>query len=227
MIEQSFTDKALKEAASKVRTSMLASLSTDTDYALPAEVPHEFQLYHTQQLKKETAKKRIIAAAIAFFVSTALFFSIHTEANAIVKKWIKELFSNKILYWVTESPSTVLPTYAPSWIPDGYERIYDESMDTGRVMLYQKGTDPMDGISLNYELSSAESPLHIFLQNSDYTIKEVKIGNNSGDLCISSRKDETHALIWVDENTNILFCITAYLDPDIILHIAESIYLVD
>ena len=227
MIEQRFTDKALKEAASKVRTSMLASLSTDTDYALPTEVPHEFQLYHTQQLKKKTAKKRIIAAAIAFFVSTALFFSIHTEAKAIVQKWIKELFSDKIVYWVTESPSTVLPTYEPSWMPDGYERIYDESMDTGRVMLYQKGTDPMDGISLNYEFSSAESPLHIFLQNSDYTIKEVKIGNNSGDLCISSRKDETHALIWVDENTNIVFCITAYLDPDIILHIAESIYLVD
>ena len=63
--------------------------------------------------------------------------------------------------------------------------------------------------------------------STEYTVEQVWINGYLGDLYISLDPNETHCLIWSNENNQVAFAITTYLPPDDILHIAESVKLVN
>ena len=72
-----------------------------------------------------------------------------------------------------------------------------------------------------------ESDLFIFHNDAEYEITSVTVNGKSGVFYISPDTQASHGLVWFDEKAGVYFTIISYLDPAVILHIAESIKLVN
>ena len=84
----------------------------------------------------------------------------------------------------------------------------------------------LDGFTFDYGFIQDDSPLTIDYSGLDVTIQDVTVNGCPGKLYISFELDESHALVWIDEANNVVFTMTSFLEPDVMLHIAGSTKLV-
>ena len=224
------TDSQLTQAAAIVRNSMLMALDQ-------AEIPtHNFssefevkiqalrkQENHRQAIHK--VMRRCIAAILAFIMGTGVFLTVNVEARATVIAWIKEVFEDRIEYWFTGVSQKTFPEYDLTWVPDDMECIYDEATEHSRSVVYMKPNDPQQGFTFSYTRMLEGSGTIMVINETAHSIIPVDINGMIGDLYLSQDPEITHCLIWFDEEQQIAFNITSYMDSDVILHIAESIKL--
>ncbi len=231
MKQDIFSKSELKEAAALVRNAMLESLPE------PEQCKHSFSAEFqekTDQLQQAEEKrtrrnqfvKRSIAAVLAIVIGLTMLLTLNAEVRAAVTSWSKETFGGKSTYWFHGEKEAALPVFEPAWIPDGYEIVYDERNVNSHVMLYQGGDDPKDGFTFDYGFMRSDSPLTVDTYGEDFYVEKVELNGNFGELYASSDPEESHALAWIDETNGVVFTITSYLDPNVILHIAEEVKLV-
>lgn len=231
MKDVKFTDEQLRDALTQVHSKMLASL--------PEEPPkHEFSQNFQRNMEKLLQKenrmisvhavsKRIAGIVLALMIGAALLFTFHSEARASVIAWFKEEFSEYNTYWFTGKTvnRSELPDCELTWTPEGLECVADESTYVGRTLLYLNPDDPDNGFTLYYEFMNEDTGLIVDMFDVEYITYSVEINGNPGELYISQEPDENHKLVWFDEVNKIGFLMTCLLEPDVILHIAESIVL--
>ena len=228
MINKMISDKELRDATDKVRISMLESLPKEMNVEFSEEFDlrvSQLKALHKKTEKQHQFQKRMAAAVAAFFVAMTMFLSFNTEVRAAVVTWFKEVFETRIVYWFNGEKADVLPTYEISNLPEGYECIYDETTANSRNCLYQKEDIAIDGLSFRYSFIQSDAPLSVTFPDEEFTVKQVNINGCPGDLYVSIDPSESHALVWVDEANGVVFTITSFLDPDVMLHMAESVEL--
>ena len=229
MISKLISDREIKKAAELVRDSMLSSLPNEVEGQFSQEFQQRMvQLKNIQkkQEKQHRIRKRLIAAIAAFFVAVTLLFTFNTEVRAAVITWFKEVYATHAVYWFSGEVSETLPVFELTEVPDEYVCIYDETLTYSRSMLYQNMNDSTEMFSLEYALLQADTPLTIDFSANEYVVTEVIVAGCVGNLYVSSDQSESHALIWVDEANGVVFTITLVGDPNVMLHIAETIKLV-
>lgn len=224
------TDSQLTQATAIVRNSMLMTLDQ-------AEIPtHNFssefevkiQVLRKQENHRQAIHKVIrhcVAAILVFIMGTGIFLTVNVEARATVIVWIKEVFEDRIEYWFTGSPQKEFPEYELTWVPDDMECIYDESTEYSRSVIYMNPNDPQRGFTFSYSRMQEGSGTIMVINETAHSMIPVDVNGMVGDLYLSQDPEITHCLIWFDEEQQITFNITSYMDSDVILHIAESIKL--
>lgn len=229
MISKMISDKELRDATDKVRISMLESLPKEMN----VEFSEEFDLrvlqlkaLHKKTEKQHQFQKRMAAAVAAFFVAMTMFLSFNTEVRAAVVTWFKEVFETRIVYWFNGEKADILPVFEITGLPEGYECIYDEATSSSHNCLYQKEDIVKDGFSFRYSFIQSDAPLWVEFPDDEFTVTQVTINGCPGDLYISADPSESHALVWIDEPNGVVLTITSFLDPEVMLHIAESVKLV-
>lgn len=224
------TNSQLTQATAIVRNSMLMTLDQ-------AEIPShifssEFEL-KIQALRKQESRRQVIhkvmrhcvAAILALVLGTGIFLTVNVEARATVIAWIKEVFEDRIEYWFTGNLKNAFPEYEITWVPDDMECIYDETTEYSRSVVYMNRNDPQQGFTFSYTRMQEGSGTIMALNETEHSITPVDINGMDGDLYLSKDPEITHSLIWFDEDQQITFNITSYMDSDVILHIAESVKL--
>ena len=226
----SITDSQLIQATAIVRNAMLMALDQ-------AEIPthnfsSEFELRIQALRKQENHRQaihkvmhRCVAAILAFVLGTGIFLTVNVEARAAVIAWIKEVFEDRIEYWFTGDSKNEFPEYDLTWVPDDMECIYDETTEHSRSVVYMNRNDPQQGFTFSYTRMQEGSGTIMALNETEHSITPVDINGMDGDLYLSKDPEITHSLIWFDEDQQITFNITSYMDSDVILHIAESVKL--
>lgn len=232
MITRMISDEELVKATALVQAAMLASLPEPEDCT--GEFSEQFEV-RIDKLKK-TAKRKAswrkftktaVAAVLVVLVGFAALLTFSTETRAAVRLWIRESFGNVTTYWFQESEVKTLPEYELTWVPENCERIYDESSDTGRVMLYQNGSDILDGFTFNYSLANDSSKLMVESLYGKQTIETVDVWGKQADFYPSSHPDDSHGLVWFDEPNGVVLYITSFYDLDDILRIANGVRIVE
>ena len=233
MTKRFITDDELTIATAMVSEAMLRSLPE------PEECTGQFTTQFEEKiekLKKAAAKKAnwnkfvrsAVAAVLVVLIGFSMLCAFNTEVRATVIGWFKKTFETYTTYWFSDNVNDdVIPEYDITWIPEGYELIYDESMPDSIIRLYQNPDDELDGFTFNCYKPQADSPVTAEMLGEQYIIEQVHIIGNTGDLYISLDPNESHGLIWSDDNNQVAFAITSFLPPDDILHIAESVKLVN
>lgn len=224
------TNSQLTQATAIVRNSMLMTLDQ-------AEIPShifssEFEL-KIQALRKQESRRQVIhkvmshcvAAILALVLGTGIFLTVNVEARATVIAWIKEVFEDRIEYWFTGDPKNAFPEYEITWVPDDMECIYEETTEYGRSVVYMNPNDPQQGFTFSYARMQEGSGTVMVINEIEHSMIPVDINEMVGDLYLSQDPEITHCLIWFDEEQQITFNITSYMDSAIILHIAESVNL--
>ena len=95
------------------------------------------------------------------------------------------------------------------------------------IKLYQNSENELDGFTFNCYIPQADSPVKVEMLGSQHIVEQVNVNEFYGDLYISLDPNESHCLIWSDDSNQVAFAITSFLPPDDILHIAESVKLVN
>ena len=81
--------------------------------------------------------------------------------------------------------------------------------------------------ALFYQLYFDSMNLSLQWEDHECEILELQINGKTAHFYRSLDGSITNDLIWVDENTTILFTLTGYLEQDVMLHIADSVILVN
>lgn len=228
----SITDSQLTQATAIVRNSMLMALEQ-------SEIPthdfsSEFELRIQALRKQENHRLAIhkvmrgcVAAILAFIMGTGVFLTVNVEARAAVIAWIQEVFEDRIEYWFTGDSKNEFPEYDLTWAPDDMECIYDETTEHSRSVVYMNRNDPQQGFTFSYSRMQEGSGTIMVINETAHSMIPVDINGMAGDLYLSQDPEITHCLIWFDEEHQITFNLTSYMDSEVILHIAESVNLSD
>ena len=220
----------LRKAALEAEDKMLAEL--DKDEASPHEFSAAFKEKMRPLLKKARRREktqqtlRAVAASLAIVIFCGIIWvATYAEAREAVQKWFKFTWNNIITYRFTEEYTDELPTYRPTWLPEGYkETDVFETKKSCSITYENENGDPLffyyqamdDGASIGFLILSEDEVRH----------ESVNIKGSPGDFYICFSGNEQSSLIWMDEKTKISFGVDSYLNPDIILQIAESVSII-
>lgn len=232
MILRKFSENELKLAAAQVRGAMLSSLPEPQDCTgqFSEEFERKIQNLRQQHAKKESTRQvrsRIAAALLVILIGVSLLMTVSPQARANVRAWIKKTFGTQTEYWFQGDKGGVLPEYELTWIPEGFEKIREEPLRKSLTLVYQRGDDETDAFVVDYSLAEKDSYLIWDPLVFEYEMEIVSIQGNYGELYISEEETRGHCLIFLDEENDVVFTISAFLDPQDILHIADGIKLVN
>lgn len=233
MIINRITEEQLTEAAALVRESMLSALPK------PDECDHTFSTDFNGQIeamcRREERRKqrrqitrRVAAAIVIVLVGVSTFCFLNAEVRASIRGWAKEVVGDNSYYWFQGERAEELPYYELTYIPEGYEQVSSSDITSIRGMLYQGGENVKDGFIFDYGLTKEESPVIVGCAGVEFEQQDVSINGCRGELHISANiEEESHCLIWVDEENGVWFGILASFDPEEMIKIAESVQMVE
>lgn len=221
------TDRALDELARRV---MLDAACQEYG-GLMAELPeHDFSPEFEKRMRRlvrrtdHPLRYRVAKAAacllLAALVGGGSILALVPEARAAFVGWMRDVYQTWFVYQYAgerkgASEDTV---FLPSWIPEGYEEIvparagsfvrvqYEDSEKELLTVSYVTGTETL---SLNVEWDGAE-------------VRGCTVGGLPADLYMNPG-DGPNILVWTDGERDAAFWITAALEEDELVRIAESI----
>ena len=233
MTKRFITDEELAIAAAMVSEAMLRALPE------PEECIGQFTAQFEEKIEKlkKTAVRKAnwrkfarsaVAAVLVVLIGFSMLCVFNTEVRATFIGWFKKTFDNYTTYWFSDNnDEDIIPEYEINWIPEGYELIFDEVLPDSIIKLYQNPENELDGFTFNCYKPQADSPVKVEMLGSQHIVEQVNVNEFYGDLYLSLDPNESHCLIWSDDNNQVTFAITSFLPPDDIMHIAESVKLVN
>lgn len=223
------TDEMLRSSAARSSELFAHTITSDYDPAQQYEPSDLFEkkirkLFHRAKHPYfYKAIQRIASIFLAAILIGSMYLAVDTEARAAFLDWIKEVYEHSIVYRIMPSSAAKdLPHYKLTWLPDGFGEpdIYEN--ETVYSALYQNSSTGEIVIFDYYRLSS-EVQAKLF---TDQQPEHVLVNGIIADFYAASSDSESNNLLWIDTEAGVFCAIDSNLSKDVILHIAESIYLV-
>lgn len=217
------TDKMLQQAAEEVELAMLSSLS-----AKHIE-PHQFSERFEKKMRKlinrfnHPIRYNVLRSAAAIIFSMFTLFgslvAFSPEVRASVIGWFKETFFEFFQY---SSPGDVEPAeyeYHFAAAPEGYKELQVIDSKDGKTFLYAD----KNGHILQFSYAHGDRAHNFFVKTDLHSHYDGFVSGNKADIFITESDQETNAIVWRDNETNTLLCISAKVDQDLLIAFAESI----
>lgn len=229
-----FSENELREAARIVAEAMLDSLPAPE--ACHHDVSPDFLSKMAPLLvkakRRETARRwtrRAAAALLALVIGATSWLAVDTQARAAFFSWVREVYENSVVYRFFNDTSVVdqLPDYRPSWVPDGYKQTEVIESDSSYTFIYQDINDQDNVFIIGYRFYHENMNLSFMWEADKYEVLESQVNNLPAYFYRSVDKTETNNLVWINPSLKLLFTMEGYLEQDVMLHIAESIDLVN
>lgn len=223
------TDEMLRSSAARSSELFAHTITSDYDPVQQYEPSDLFEkkirkLFHRAKHPYfYKAIQRIASIFLAAILIGSMYLAVDTEARAAFLDWIKEVYEHSIVYRIMPSSAAKdLPHYELTWLPDGFGEpdIYEN--ETVYSALYQNSSTGEIVIFDYYRLSS-EVQAKLF---TDQQPEHVLVNGIIADFYAASSDSESNNLLWIDTEAGVFCAIDSNLSKDVILHIAESIYLV-
>ena len=221
------TDEMLREAAKESLEDYVNSLERDYD----PEHPHQFSEEFKKKIKRLKRKadhpflfrtlQRVASVALAVLISGSAWLAVDIEARAAFFGWIKEVYEVFFVYRFADDVDIQNESgnYEPTWVPDGYSKAHETDTGSRLTILYTND----DGLMLKFNYIYAPNEANIFVIASDATVKNVIVNGYAADFIIPGDKGTANVLMWTDAD-NCAFHISAFLEEEDLVKLAESIY---
>lgn len=220
------TDEALRAALEEVDNAILASLPK------PSECEHQFSARFEKRMRKVRRRAKhptvykVLRQVACFLLAILILFSsvmvFSSEARAAVVDWIKEQFESFYHYFFvggSSSESGERTEYELGWVPDGYQYLTSHVSENKRTILYANEYGQL--LQFSYIFGSEDNPM--YAKENEYTHKTVQVTGKSGDLYLSIDTAESNGLVWAEDDSDVLFCISAFCTEYELIRIAEGV----
>ena len=224
-----FTDQALQAAARQTAEAMLSSLPSRQ-----ACCAHTFSETFLQKIdlllrkysRKATARRvwqRVAVVLLVMLLSATTWLTVDTHAREKLFQWTKEVVDNIIVHHLDGGDiDEVFSGYEPTWLPEGFVLVdsdhsdefgfdyyYYENAETGQV--FYINCNFMKDSAMTITQHGAEEP----------TIHDIN--GNQGKFYQPDEISGSSSLIWVDENSAVVFIIEGNISEQEMLHISRGI----
>jgi len=236
------TDQELDALMQRV---LLDSLKLDWNEELKPQPPFEASTRHQREIRHMLAdplawvrrrakpmwKKAVQRVAVVLLVISLGFFGLMASSptvRAALTRWIVEWYETHITYRYTGADITgPMPRYEITELPEGYTEVESERIELPNCVsiLYR---NEKTGKTLYF--------IYVYMQQgsaNDFVttgaeIEPVKVNGLDGQLFLENDWENRRSTVtWIDPDSNLQFDVHAYLEKDDILHIAESVRLVE
>ncbi|MBR4057984.1 MAG: DUF4367 domain-containing protein [Oscillospiraceae bacterium] len=216
-----------------IRTAAARSCERYTDRCIDGcddAIHHTFSSRFESKLKKLKKKAnhpvfsyamlRVASFLLVILLGTSAWLAVDVEARAAVFGWIKEVYEDLFVYRYDDKTENPIPEsdYRPSWIPDGYTEYFVNDSTELIVVAYTNEAGEM--LKFKYVQNPNEISWGIDLTQMEIT--SAKVNGNAADLLISTSPDIASCILWSTPD-NTAFYISAFLDEDDLVRIAESV----
>ena len=233
------TEKELDAFMSKV---LLDAIAFDED-RLEEKIPYAASARHRRQMRamlkdpvrwaRERGKpvwKRVLqtAAVILLMLSLGLgsVMLASPTARATIVRWVTEWYETHIVFrYAGEDAQGETSQYEPGELPEGFvENLESQFVGTGMTAHFYEN-EKGDVILFEYIYMQQGSLSGVNTENAN--VIPVFVNNCEGLLVIPKEEDSSSTLMWFDPERNLQFTLDAPLGQEDILHMAESVHLVE
>lgn len=225
---KTISDEVLVRAAKLVGSAMRESLP-DPDtcrHEFSPEFQKEIQAMKERARRAERSAKYLKRASIAAVIAlccTGLFLAVNPEARATVSSWFKSIYENTLVYhFSAEFQGDTLPECDIGYIPEGYEEDRVIETHTGKTILFSDGNDMF---FVDWYMLSDSMALQIL--STDIELIPTTVNSHNAEFIVPEDQSETTDLLWTDDERGIGFVVSAYMEKEELMKIAESITYAD
>jgi hypothetical protein len=219
------SDKDLYEAARKVDEAILASLPK------PEECEAAFSRRFERKMKKIIRRvdhpvrywvqKSVACFLVTILLGSSCLLALSSEARAIFLGWIREIHEEWFVYHYVGEEKDGLEgiTYQPTWVPDGYEVVSEYSDPWVVNIRFQNA----DGKFARFSYSTYTEAFESQVERDGADVKRIFVNGYPADLYLDSEPGEPNVLIWMNDEIDAFFSISATFSGDEIIKMAESV----
>lgn len=223
--EFSFTDEDLRIATRITRQRILDSLPEPEKccYDISAELKGKIHQIIIKDRRKSVIRKirnqaAIIALCILLGISSWL--AVDAEARAVFLQWVREVYEDSIIYhFFGERKPEEISKYGITALPQGYEETMRFEESFMHTVFYESADDM---IILTYQIVDESTEL-AFVNSSDMVHTPVALASYAADFYVPADFSKTNELVWIDEESLLTFCISSYLEQDVMIALANSV----
>lgn len=170
-------------------------------------------------------------AAVILLVASLGFGSvmaISPTVRATVVQWITEWYEEHITYrYAGEEVAGAMPRYEITDLPEGYvESCRIELPNMVSIEYLRENGETNTGISLTYTYMQDGSASDFLTEGAE--VIPIIVNGLNGQLILKSDADSSNSTVtWIDGEMHIQFEVSSFMKKEGILHIAESVSLVE
>lgn len=225
-----------------MRNVLLDAIALDEE-ANTETIPYTPSLYHQRQIKamlksplrwardrKQPVWKRALKRVAVILLVISLAFGslmvISPTARATFIRWVTEWYETHIVFrYAGDDVQGKMPQYEIGELPDGFSEIPQKGFCTAGMSVHYYEDKDGEAIVLRYIYMQQGSMSGVDTENSD--IISVSVNGCDGYLIIPKEAGCNNTITWSDAESNLHFTIDAPLGETDILHMAESVSLVE
>lgn len=219
------SDERLREAAREAEEKLLASLPK------PEDCEATFSPEYKRKMKKLARRtdhpviywvqKAVACILLTILIGGGGILTFSTEARAAFVGWVREIYEEYFVYYFTGDIRSSSEDFAfsPSWLPDGYTESFISELSGQTIMVFEN--ENKEQLTFGYSKNLGYWKLYVDIDNSE--VRQVEVSGQIADMYSSSSNESAKHLVWIDENIDCVFFISANLSEDTIVQIAEGI----
>lgn len=218
------TEEMLKAAAVEADLAIRNSLPSPEACVHCFSRRFERQMERVVQRARHPAAHKLLRRAACFFLAASLscgsWLAVDAEARSAFFAWVRYQCESFAEYRFTGSApdEDAVAIYEPAWIPDGYEKMKQETLGGTSTCIYTNSSGDM--ISFLHCQGADATSLFLVTESAP---ESVTVGGLPADYYAAGDGDVSNALVWLSETGDVMFCITAPLPKETLIQIAESV----
>lgn len=223
-----FTDDRLRQAAQEAGAILDGSLPAPEDCAHTFSLPFQAKMAKLLRRRKRAPARRamcrVACLVLVCLLGSGVFLTTNAQAREAFFGWVSEQVESARRYFHVGDPlfSEKVVPYEMD-VPEGY-RLNETLRSEDGEFVYESYVNE-DGLYIFflYQYDTESSSGETVLNEAGSTIKQVEINGNTADLYLSQDPAASNTIIWTDQTTHALIEVTAFLEEDALISLAESV----
>lgn len=220
------SEEQLRLAAQRAGKALAKSLPE------PEDCHHEFSPEFERKMRKLIRKsrhpgfykglKRAACFLLVLLLSGGAFLTVNAEARELVFGWISEKFEDSQRYFHQGDPTPAEDiVHYQIDVPDEYwlESRYEGEGYINEYYVNEEGKY----VNFVYQYITEISGGEMYIIDTESKKKNVFVHDMPADLYIVDLPENSNTVVWTDTETGALLDVTAYMDEDELIALAESV----
>lgn len=219
------SDEMIRCAAEAYEQVVLASLPDDAQWNHPFSRRFERKMKALCRRQEHPgvhlALRRVACIVLALLIGFCMLMAFNGEVRASVIDWVKKQYEVFTQYsFLGEAEDLETNAYDLALVPEGYTLWKQEYTEEDGLVVYRNNAGQL--LHLYYQFNIGGSAF--FLDHEDCILKTATVGKWPADLYVSQKAGVGSKLVWVDEDNQVMFVLSAQVEEDMLLEMAEKIY---
>lgn len=208
-------------------------------------IPYTPSLHHQKQIKamlknplrwarnrKQPVWKRALKRVAVILLVISLAFGslmvVSPTARATFIRWVTEWYETHVTYrYAGDDMVGDIPEYTITELPEGYVENQEERIATQIQVSILYQSDTGYPITLHYFYLQQGAASQFVLDSTDDVVIDTVNGYEAYIFVAADQENDSNAITWIDTQSNIQFTVQAQMSTDDLVHMAESVALVE